>query len=155
MLGVLPSLSSPSHSPLGNVFGVGVQVQWRPLRADLQGAFPEAVSGLGLFSHYLYPCKCASQIPANTLGFVMLFNSLNHLNEIFMFPSLLEQSPRFPEISLSLVFKDSPTGGGSSLPEAWDTQGAALRGAVGVLLLGGGDWRTPVPGFSWGPGSPK
>lgn len=101
-------------------------MQWRLLRADPQGAFPEAVSTLGLFSHYLYPCKCASQIPANTLGFVMLFNSLNHLNEIFMFPSLLEQSPRFPEISLSLAFKDSPPGGGSSLPETpgtWPAEG--------------------------------
>lgn len=106
--------------------------------ADPQGAFPEAVSKLGLFSHYLSPCKCASQIPANTLGFVMLFNSLNHLNEIFMFPSLLEQSPRFPEISLSLAFKDSPPGGGSSLSEAWDPRSTACRGFVGAFLQGGG-----------------
>lgn len=66
----------------------------------------------------------------------MLFNSLNHLNEIFMFPSLLEQSPRFPEISLSVIFKDNPTGGGSSLLESWDPQGAPGRGVVGVVPQG-------------------
>lgn len=83
------------------------------------GAFPEAVPTLGLFPHYFYPCKYTSQIPANTLGFVMLFNNLSHLNEIFILRSLSEQSPRFPEMSLSFVFEDSPTGRGSSLSEAW------------------------------------
>lgn len=104
---------------------------------------------MGIFSHYFYSCKCTSQIAANTLGFVMLFNNLSHLNEIFILLSLLEQSPRFPECSLSSVFEDAPTGRESSLSEAWEPPAEASRGAVGAFLHRGEDWCALVTG-SWG-----
>lgn len=118
------------------------------------GAFPEAVPTLGLFPHYFYPCKCTSQIPANTLGFVMLFNNLSHLNEIFILRSLSEQSPRFPEISLSFVFEDSPTGRGSSLSEAWGPPAEAKELWEHSCMEGraGGHWSRDPPGDA---GSPK
>ena len=83
----------------------------------------------------------------------MLFDNLNHLNEIFILLSLLEQSTLVLRNSL-LFLKPAPQEEDPPRVRPGTPPAEASRGAVGAFLQTGGDWGTGLGLLPGKPGAP-